>query len=42
LHATADNQLDGPYLATLGLTHRVAAWRLIAQNPESRQTLAPV
>jgi HD-like signal output (HDOD) protein len=26
-HAAAENQLDGPYLATLGLTHRVGAWR---------------
>jgi len=32
----ADDQLDGPYLAALGLTHRVTAWRQTGQTVETR------
>jgi HD-like signal output (HDOD) protein len=31
----ADVQLDGPYLASLGLTNRLAAWRQTGQSAES-------
>jgi HD-like signal output (HDOD) protein len=32
----AENDLDGPYLARLGLAHRVAAWRQTGQTAEPR------
>jgi HD-like signal output (HDOD) protein len=41
LHPTADDELDGPYLAALGLTHRVAAWRQIGQPVETSAAPAP-
>jgi HD-like signal output (HDOD) protein len=36
----AENDLDGPYLARLGLTHRVAAWRQTSQTAEPREAHA--
>jgi HD-like signal output (HDOD) protein len=41
-HATgsrpaADNELDGPYLAALGLAHRVNAWRQTGQNARPKE-----
>jgi HD-like signal output (HDOD) protein/CheY-like chemotaxis protein len=38
-HATADNQLDDPYLAALGLAHRVTAWRQTGLKVETAATL---
>jgi HD-like signal output (HDOD) protein len=32
----AENDLDSPYLARLGLAHRVAAWRQTGQTAESK------
>jgi HD-like signal output (HDOD) protein len=34
-HPAADNELDGLYLAALGLTHRLAAWRQTGQTAET-------
>jgi HD-like signal output (HDOD) protein len=34
--ASTENDLDGPYLASLGLTHRVEAWREMELTAETK------
>jgi HD-like signal output (HDOD) protein len=40
-HPTADNELDGPYLAALGLTHRLSVWRQTGLNAETKPKHTP-
>jgi HD-like signal output (HDOD) protein len=41
LPVAAEDGLDGPYFAALGLTHRVVEWRQTGQTYEARDVLTP-